>query len=58
MGLPDSFVLPTNALQALALCGDGVAVPVVRFLAEHILDPVLRAQRDLAADAAPPIAAQ
>ena len=23
--------------------GDGVVVPVVRFLAEHILEPVLRA---------------
>jgi DNA (cytosine-5)-methyltransferase 1 len=41
MGLPDSFVLPTNALQALALCGDGVVVPVVRFLVERVIEPLL-----------------
>jgi DNA (cytosine-5)-methyltransferase 1 len=43
MGLPDSYVLPDNALQALALCGDGVVVPVVRFLVERVIEPLLHA---------------
>lgn len=41
MGLPDSYELPTNYNDAYHLAGDGVAVPVVRFLAEHILEPLL-----------------
>ena len=41
MGLPDSYVLPDNYNEAYHLTGDGVAVPVVRFLATEILDPVL-----------------
>ena len=57
MGLPDDYQLPSNYNDAYGLMGDGVAVPVVKFLAEHILEPVLRAQRDLA-DFAKPIAAQ
>ena len=36
---------------------DGVCVPAVRFLAENILEPILRAQTD-PADSAQPIAAQ
>jgi len=43
MGLPDDFVLPANTNEALAITGDGVAAPAVRFLAEHILEPVLQA---------------
>jgi DNA (cytosine-5)-methyltransferase 1 len=43
MGLPDDYQLPANVNEALAIAGDGVVVPVVRFLAEHILEPVLRA---------------
>ena len=43
MGLPDDYRLPANVNEALALAGDGVVVPVVRFLAEHILEPVLGA---------------
>src|SRR5690606_7385865 len=34
MGLPDSYKLPEKYNDAYHLCGDGVAVPVVRFLAE------------------------
>ena len=43
MGLPDDYQLPGNYNDAYGLMGDGVVVPVVRFLAEHILEPVLRA---------------
>lgn len=41
MGLPDEYELPENYNEAYHLTGDGVAVPVVRFLAEHILGPVI-----------------
>lgn len=41
MGLPDEYKLPENYNEAYHLTGDGVAVPVVRFLAEHILGPVI-----------------
>lgn len=41
MGLPEDYVLPKNANAALKLCGDGVCVPVVRWLAEYVLEPVL-----------------
>jgi DNA (cytosine-5)-methyltransferase 1 len=41
MGLPDSYRLPRSANAALHLAGDGVAVPVVRHLAEAILEPLL-----------------
>lgn len=41
MGLPDSYKLPENYNQAYHLSGDGVVVPVVRFLATHILEPLL-----------------
>jgi DNA (cytosine-5)-methyltransferase 1 len=45
MGLPDDYRLPGNYNDAYGLMGDGVAAPVVRFLAEHILEPVLRADQ-------------
>jgi DNA (cytosine-5)-methyltransferase 1 len=41
MGLPDEYMLPSNYNEAYHLAGDGVAVPVVRFLATHILEPIL-----------------
>jgi DNA (cytosine-5)-methyltransferase 1 len=43
MGLADDYLLPSNYNDAYGLMGDGVAVPAVRFLAEHILEPVLQA---------------
>lgn len=43
MGLPDSYMLPKNYNDAYHLAGDGVAVPVVRFLADNILEPLLAA---------------
>ncbi|MAZ16575.1 MAG: DNA (cytosine-5-)-methyltransferase [Ahrensia sp.] len=42
MGLPEEYELPTNYNEAYHLAGDGVAVPVVRFLSESILEPLLR----------------
>ncbi|MCK9992314.1 MAG: DNA (cytosine-5)-methyltransferase 1 [Alphaproteobacteria bacterium] len=41
MGLPDEYALPANYNEAYHLTGDGVAVPVVRYLAEHIFEPIL-----------------
>jgi DNA (cytosine-5)-methyltransferase 1 len=43
MGLSDSYKLPANKIEGYDLIGDGVAVPAVRFLAAHILEPILRA---------------
>lgn len=40
MGLPDSYKLPSNYNEAYGLMGDGVVVPAVRWLAEHILELV------------------
>lgn len=41
MGLPDDYPLPARYNDAYHLTGDGVAVPVVRYLAEHVLEPIL-----------------
>lgn len=41
MGLPDSYRLPTNYNEGYHLTGDGVAVPVVRHLAQHVFERVL-----------------
>ncbi len=43
MGLPDDYHLPRRREAALKLVGDGVAVPVVRYLASHLLEPLLAA---------------
>ena len=43
MGLPDDYELPSNYNEAYHLTGDGVAVPVVRHLAQHIFEPLLSA---------------
>lgn len=45
MGLPDHYALPENYNDAYHLAGDGVAVPVVRFLAECLLEPLLALSR-------------
>ncbi len=50
MGLDDSYVLPQRYNDAYHLTGDGVAVPVVRHLAEHLFEPLLGA--GMASDAA------
>lgn len=44
MGLPDSYQLPANYNDAYHVAGDGVAAPVVRFLAQQVFEPILAAQ--------------
>ncbi|WP_375404655.1 DNA cytosine methyltransferase [uncultured Sphingomonas sp.] len=44
MGLPEEYPLPSRYNDAYHLTGDGVAVPVVRHIAEHLLEPVLGAR--------------
>jgi DNA (cytosine-5)-methyltransferase 1 len=41
MGLSDDYVLPNNYNQTYHLVGDGLVVPVVRFIADNILEPTL-----------------
>lgn len=41
MGLPEEYKLPLNYNEAYHLTGDGVAVPVVRFLAQNLFEPLL-----------------
>ncbi len=41
MGLMESYRLPPNENEAYHLVGDGVVVPVVRYLADKLLEPVL-----------------
>ena len=50
MGLPDSYRLPATATAALHVAGDGVAVPVVRWLAAELLEPLLAPPAVLAAE--------
>jgi DNA (cytosine-5)-methyltransferase 1 len=47
MGLPDSYRLPDSYSAACHLTGDGVAVPVVRHLAQWLIEPLLAAQAGL-----------
>ena len=44
MGLSDDYRLPANYNDAYHVCGDGVAVPVVSFLARHLLTPLAMAR--------------
>ena len=43
MGLPDDYVLPAAQTAAMQVIGDGVAAPVVRFLAQGLIEPLLAA---------------
>jgi DNA (cytosine-5)-methyltransferase 1 len=43
MGLADDYRLPASGSAAYRLTGDGVAVPVVRHLAEWLFEPILEA---------------
>lgn len=54
MGLPDSYVLPENYNDAYHLAGDGVVVPVVRFLSTNLLRPLLNASENGIAEAGQP----
>lgn len=50
MGLPESYRLPPAATAALHVAGDGVAVPVVRWLAQELLEPLLAPAAAMAAE--------
>jgi DNA (cytosine-5)-methyltransferase 1 len=52
MGLDDKYKLPDNYNEAYHLTGDGVVVPVVRHLAEHIFEPILLSEMSAAKVAA------
>jgi DNA (cytosine-5)-methyltransferase 1 len=41
MGLPDSYQLPERYNEAYHLTGDGVAVPVVRYIAKHLFEKLI-----------------
>ena len=40
MGAPDDFKIPGSYNDGYMAMGDGVAVPVARYLAEHLLAPL------------------
>jgi len=42
MGAPETFKLPARYNDAYKAMGDAVAVPVVRWLSEHLLEPLTR----------------
>jgi len=42
MGLPQSYVLPQSFNEAYKISGDGVVVPVVKYLRDRIFDPILK----------------
>ena len=42
MGLPEDYILPKGYNETYHLTGDGVVVPVVRHIAAHLLEPILR----------------
>ncbi len=50
MGLPDSYRMPATATGALHVTGDGVVVPVVRWLAGELLEPLLGTRAVMAAE--------
>ncbi|MFO1134154.1 MAG: DNA cytosine methyltransferase [Rhodoblastus sp.] len=52
MGLPEDYRLPKGYTEACHLLGDGVVAPVVRFLGQHLLEPLA------GATAAPLLAAE
>jgi DNA (cytosine-5)-methyltransferase 1 len=45
MGVPDDYALPERYNDAYHLFGDGLAVPVVRWLSTHLLAPIAAASR-------------
>ena len=52
MGLPDSYILPENYNEAYRLTGDGVVVPVVRYISENIFIPIMATHLALGREAA------
>lgn len=51
MGLSDRYKLPKSYNEAYHLAGDGVVVPVVRYLADNLLEPILENTQSKVADA-------
>jgi hypothetical protein len=47
MGAPDTFKLPGSYNEAYMAMGDAVAVPVVRWLSEHLLAPLAKSALEL-----------
>jgi DNA (cytosine-5)-methyltransferase 1 len=47
MGLPETYKLPEKYNQAYHLTGDGVAVPVVRYIAENIFEPIVEHSKEV-----------
>ncbi len=45
MGLPESYKLPKRYNDAYLLAGDGLVVPVVRHIAQHIVEPILASRQ-------------
>ena len=45
MGVPDDYPLPGKYNDAYHLFGDGLAVPVVRWLSTHLLSPIASVSR-------------
>ncbi len=52
MGLPDSYKLPQRYNDAYQVAGDGLAVPVVRFVAKAVIEPIFAANQPAYAIAA------
>lgn len=48
MGVPDNYPLPSGATEALRLLGDAVAPPVVAWLGETLLTPLVSAGKEKA----------
>lgn len=42
-GIPDSYAMTVNGVQALTGLGDAVCVPAIRWLAQNVLNPMLSA---------------
>ncbi len=51
MGCPDTYQLPASETDGLKVMGDGVCVPVVRWLSDHLLAPLAHARPRMAMDA-------
>lgn len=52
MGVPDHYKIPPNYNEGYHVFGDGLAVPAVAFLREHLLDPMQRGATALTKSAA------
>jgi DNA (cytosine-5)-methyltransferase 1 len=51
MGIPETYKLPSSYNEAYQIAGDGVAVPVVRWLSQHLLSPLATRDDKMEAEA-------